>query len=159
MVKKSDKGGADAAALQKVIDELREQLEAATAGTAVAQMEAELAALKADRDQVMANLADVSAKLELSIEERTKLAAALEAAQKAGTRPAAAIEPPAPVVSGPAISVRTKPGRQQTRYRAGRAFGPEAVPVALADLSKDELEALQGDTELVITDHKPSQEA
>lgn len=152
----------DVAALQKTIDELREQLAAATAGTAVAQLEAEKAALQADRDQIMANLADVSAKLEASIEERTKLAEALEAALVQGSvtpsRPAADLVTPV-VISGPAIAVRTKPGRQQTRYRAGRAFGPEAVPIALAELSKDDLEALKSDRELVITDHQPSQEA
>lgn len=166
MVKKTDKGGPDAAALQKLVDELREQLAAATAGTAVAQLEAEKAALVSERDQVMANLADVSAKLELSIEARTKLAEALEAAQveirslqNAGARPAATVELPAAPITGPAISVRTKPGRQQTRYRAGRGFGPEAVPIALADLTKDDLDALRSDPELVITDHEPSQEA
>ncbi|UPJ65239.1 hypothetical protein [Bradyrhizobium sp. 191] len=165
--KKTDKGGPDVAALHKTINELREQLAAATAGTAAAQLEAELAALKTDRDQVMANLADVSAKLETSIEKRTELAEALEGAQRqirdmqnAGAGPvASAAAPVAIVITGPAISVRTRPGRQQTRYRAGRAFGPEAVPLALTDLTKDDLEALQNDRELVVTDHKPSQEA
>ncbi|MET4199072.1 multidrug resistance efflux pump [Bradyrhizobium sp. LA8.1] len=168
MAKASNKAakGADAAALQKLVDELREQLAAATAGTAVAQLEAEKAALSADRDQIMANLADVSAKLEASIEARTTLAAALESAQAeilklqsmgcAGET--APIEQPAPVITGPAIAVRTRPGRQQTRYRAGRAFGPVAVPIALADLTEDALKALQADPELVITDHKSSQE-
>lgn len=170
--KKTDKGGADVAALQKLVDELREQLAAATAGTAVAQLEAEKAALVVERDQVMANFAHIQehvankeAALLASIAERTKLAESLEGAQvqiremqNAGARRAAPIEAP-PAITGPAISVRTKPGRQQTRYRAGRAFGPEAVPIALTGLSTDDLEALKSDAELVITDHKPSQEA
>lgn len=163
--KKTDKG-ADAVALQKIVDELREQLAAATAGTAVAQLETEKAALQADRDQVMASLADVSAKLEASIDARTKLAAQLEDAQieirslqNAGVRSPAVEPSPTPAITGPAIAVRTRPGRQQTRYRAGRAFGPEAVPIALAALSEDDLRALKGDPELVITDHQPSQEA
>lgn len=166
MVKKADKGGMEVAALQKLVEELREQLAAATAGTAVAQLETEKAALITERDQLMANLADVSAKLELSIDERTKLADALEQAQgeirnlqSAGARSAAPVEPSAPTITGPAISVRTRPGRQQTRYRAGRAFGPEAVPIALADLSTEDLETLKSDPELVVTDHKTSQEA
>ncbi|MBW7968124.1 hypothetical protein [Bradyrhizobium sp. BR 10289] len=165
MAKKPDKP--DAGAMQKVIDELREQLAAATAGTAVAQLEAEKAALKADRDQVMTDLADVSAKLEASIAERTKLAEALEDAriefrnlQNSGVRAVAPAEPaPVLAITGPAIEVRTKPGRQQTRYRAGRAFGPQPVPIALADLAEGDLDKLMGDPELVVTTHKPSQEA
>ncbi|MEY9358958.1 DNA repair exonuclease SbcCD ATPase subunit [Bradyrhizobium yuanmingense] len=155
MARKTDKGGGDTASLQKLVDELREQLAAATSGTALAQLETELAALKTDRDQLMANLADVSAKLELSIEERTKLAAALEDAKSHASIQTARLvtERTAPTVTGPAISVRTKPGRQLTRYRAGRAFGPEPVPIALADLTENDLEALKGDSELVVTDH------
>lgn len=157
------KGGADVAALQKLVDELREQLAAATSGTAVAQLEAQKAALQADRDQVMANLADVSAKLEASIEERTKLSLALEDATtritqllQVGASAVPPVAPIAPEITGPAISVRTKPGRQLTRYRAGRAFGPEAVPIALAELGEDDLRALRSDPELVVTDHKTS---
>lgn len=165
VTKKADKAGADAAALQKLIDELRAQLAAATAGTAVAELEAEKAALVTQRDQATAALAEISAKLETSIAERTRLAWELAAAQSeirdlqnAGAHATKHAEP-APTISGPAISVRTKPGRQLTRYRAGRAFGPEAVIVELAELSPEQLQALQSDAELIITDHKPSQEA
>lgn len=37
------------------------------------------------------------------------------------------------------------------RWRAGRKFGAEPVEIALADLSQDQLAALQGDAALMCT--------
>lgn len=153
------------AELLTLVANLQEQLAAAAAGTAVAQLEAEKAALVTERDHAAAAFADVAAKLAVAVEEQAKLVAAVEAAQieirkmqNAGG-PAAPVKATAPAITGPTISVRTKPGRQLTRYRAGRAFGPEQVAIALADLSEDDLEALRSDPELVVTDHQPDQEA
>jgi hypothetical protein len=56
------------------------------------------------------------------------------------------------------IVVRTRPGREQTRYRIGCAFTHEETVIALADLTKEQLGALYADRDLVVTDHKPSQE-
>jgi hypothetical protein len=56
------------------------------------------------------------------------------------------------------IVVCTRPGREQARYRIGRAFTREETIIALADLTEKQLEALRADRDLVVTDHKPGQE-
>lgn len=42
-------------------------------------------------------------------------------------------------------------GPAKGRWRAGRFFGPEATIVLLSDISDDQLLALHGDPELVVT--------
>lgn len=52
---------------------------------------------------------------------------------------------------GWSIEVSTRRGRTQTRYRAGRAFGPEAVTIAVDDLTPEQLAAIHDDAELVVS--------
>jgi len=47
------------------------------------------------------------------------------------------------------VSVKTARG-VKSRYRAGLVFGPEPVEIHLADLSEDQLEALDADPSLVV---------
>lgn len=78
---------------------------------------------------------------------------------------AAAEAAPAPVVPKPATKAESKPeakvdktvpparvmivkGPAKGRWRAGRHFGPEAVEIAAADLSEEDIERLEGDPEL-----------
>ncbi|WP_315742826.1 MULTISPECIES: hypothetical protein [unclassified Bradyrhizobium] len=92
-----------------------------------------------------------------------------EAAPPASTGPAAteatagttAVAAPAAktvVQPGWSIEVATRKGRTQPRYRIGRAFGPEAVSIAVDDLTSDQLKALHDDAELVVTPKDESEE-
>ncbi|MDD1534567.1 MULTISPECIES: hypothetical protein [unclassified Bradyrhizobium] len=120
------------------VEELTKQLSVASAETAAARNRAE---------ELIAQLAEANA-------ERGKLAALLEAAHQAHPSAASVTAKPTEV-NGPAIVVRTRQGREQARYRIGRAFTREDTIIALADLSDDQLEALKSDRELVVSDHVP----
>lgn len=129
-------------------DELEIQL--SDARTTLLRCLEDKSAIEAELATTKANLAEVSARLELAIEERMKLddklAAALEA--RAALVPDAK---PVAVLSGPSITVRTRDGRKELRYRAGRAFAPESVTIAVADLSPEQVVAIQDDPELHVT--------
>jgi len=117
------------------IEELTQQLSVASAETAAARNRV---------DELIAQLAEANA-------ERSKLAALLEATHQAHPPAAAAAVSPAEF-KGPAIVVRTRQGREQPRYRASRTFTREEVVIALSDLSQDQLDAIRGDRELVVSD-------
>lgn len=57
-------------------------------------------------------------------------------------------EPPEPTIDGDLVRVRTV--GKAPRRRAGRAFGPDQVEIAMDELSEDDLAALQGDPMLVV---------
>jgi hypothetical protein len=154
------------------IASLQEKLAAATASAAptgtdatqlaeltkqLADASAEAAAARHRVDELIAQLADANA-------DRSRLAALLEASHhdvskhRASTTGHAAAPASAVVIDGPAVDVQTRPGREQTRWRCGRGFTREVVTIRLADLTEGELEALRGDRELVVIDHKPRQE-
>jgi hypothetical protein len=69
-------------------------------------------------------------------------------AAEAGADGPAAGAGPATDASADTITVF---GPAKGRWRAGRFFGPEATIVLLSDISDDQLLALHGDPELVVT--------
>lgn len=136
-------GGADAGK----IEELTKQL---------ADASAEAAASRNRVDELIAQLAEANA-------ERGKLSALLETAHrdlhKHSAAPPSAPPASASEIVGPAIVVRTRQGREQARYRAGRTFTREDDTIALSDLSEEQLDAIRKDRELVVTDrNNPTQE-
>lgn len=149
------------AELLTLVADLQEKIAAVNSGAQSSDVEelnkklavssAEAAAAQNRVQELIAQLADANA-------ERGKLAALLEAAHLAHP-PAQTPAATAATVDGPAIVVRTRQGREQPRYRAGRAFTREDLVVALSDLDQDQLDAIRGDRELVVTDYKPGQEA
>lgn len=130
------------------IDALRHQLADALASADAARLDfaAEKSALETERSRLKADLAEVSARLELAIDESTKLSIALADLKGQPTAKAPAIA----ALKGPSIVVKAKSA--EGHWRAGRKFTIETTRIPLADLSEDHLAALRGDPELVVTE-------
>ncbi|WP_316171046.1 hypothetical protein [Bradyrhizobium sp. SZCCHNRI1058] len=97
------------------------------------------------------------------VDAKPPVASAPEAAATATTDQAAASAPAATPAAkltpaGWSVEVTTRKGRTQPRYRIGRAFGPEAVTIAVDDLTSEELQALHDDSDLVVTPKDGSEE-
>ncbi|UFZ05463.1 hypothetical protein LQG66_03865 [Bradyrhizobium ontarionense] len=126
---------------------------AAITAKADAERLAAEAAAKADAERLAAEAAAAKAQAERAAADASAAGVTVSSPPTVMLSPEAAVATFALALApdGWSIKVATRKGRTQTRYRVGRAFGPEAVTIKVDDLTGDELKALHDDAELIVT--------